>query len=79
MPGVRPIALRALLRASEPSRLRRLSQMHLNADPTQLLDHEPPARRRLERDLQVLAAEARQKLPHRGAISGRHTRALHLS
>ena len=53
--------------------------MHHGADPAQLLDHEPPAGRRLERDLQLLAAETRQELPHRSAIRGRHTRALHLA
>ena len=33
------------------ARLRRLGQVHLGTDPLELLDHEPPARCRLERDL----------------------------
>ena len=31
--------------------------MHLGADPLELLDHEPPARRRLQRDLETLASK----------------------
>jgi hypothetical protein len=42
--------------------------MHLGARLAQLLDHEPPARRRLERDLQFLAAETVQKRPHALAV-----------
>ncbi len=33
------------------------SAVHLGSDPLELLDHEPPARRRLQRDLQPVAPE----------------------
>src|SRR6266576_4970165 len=79
MPGVRAIVLRALLRPPQVGGLRRLREMHLGTDPAQLLDHEPPARRRLQRDLQLLAAETLKELPHRRAIRRRHTRALQLA
>jgi hypothetical protein len=79
MPGISTIALRALLRPPEPSRLRRLSEMHHRADTAQLLDHEPPASRRLQRHLQLPATETLQELPHRGAVRRRHPRALHLA
>jgi hypothetical protein len=55
MPGVRPVGLGALLQAAQPTGLRRLGQTHPRADPPQLLDHEPPTRRRLQRDLELLA------------------------
>src|SRR5205807_7353144 len=79
MPCVRAIALRPLLRTPQPGCLCRLRQMHLGADTTQLLDHEPPAGRRLERDLQLLAAETLKELPHGGAVRRRHAGALHLA
>ena len=60
MPRVRTVALRALLRSPQPRGLRRLGQMHARADPAQLLDHEPPAGRRLQRHLQLRAAETLQ-------------------
>ena len=72
MPGISPVGLRALLLALQRGRLRRLGQVHLGADPLQFLDHEPPARRRLQRDLEPLAlepikerADARRGLPAR--------------
>src|SRR3954453_14791426 len=67
MPRVRAIALGALLRPAQARGLRRLGQMHPRADPTQLLDHEPPAGRRLQRDFQLLAAEALEKAPARSS------------
>jgi hypothetical protein len=79
MPGVRAVTLRALLRSPQPRGLRRLGQMHHRADPAQLLDEEPPAGRRLQRHLELPAAEALKELPHGSAISRRHTRALHLA
>ena len=62
MPSVGAITLGALLRAPQLGGLRRLGQMHLGTDPAQLLDHEPPARRRLQRDLELLAAETPRNL-----------------
>jgi hypothetical protein len=79
MPGVGAIVLRAFLRPPQPGRLRRLGQMHARADAAQLLDHEPPPGRRLQRDLKLPATETRHELPHRGAIRRRYTRALHLA
>jgi hypothetical protein len=79
MPGVRAIALRALLRPPQVGGLRRFGEMHLGADPAQLLDHEPPAGRRLERDLKLPATKTSEQLPHRRAIRRRYTRALHLA
>src|SRR4051794_16209315 len=79
MPRVRAIALGALLGSAQARGLRRLGQMHPRADPTQLLDHEPPAGRRLQRDFQLLAAEALEKAPHANAVSRRNSRALDLA
>ena len=79
MASVRPITLRALLWALEPSGLRRLGQMHHCANPTQLLDHEPPTGRRLQRHLQLPTAETLKELPHRSPIRRRHARALKLT
>ena len=53
MPGVGPVGLRALLLALQRGRLGRLGQVHLGADTLELLDDEPPARRRLQRDLET--------------------------
>jgi hypothetical protein len=78
MPGVRAIVLGALLVPPPRGRLRRLSQMHHGAHPAQLLDHEPPARRRLQRDLELLVAEALNEPADPGAIRRRHTRARDL-
>jgi hypothetical protein len=68
MPRISPVGLRALLLALQRARLGRLGQVHLRADTVELLDHEPPARRRLQRDLQTLALERHQKRPNPGAI-----------
>jgi hypothetical protein len=38
--------------------------MDVGADSTQLLGHEPPARRRLQRHLELLAGEAPEKPAH---------------
>src|SRR5919106_4411104 len=61
MPRVGAIGLRAALGSTQRARLRRLGQLHFGADGAQLLDHKAPARRRLERGLDPLALEARQK------------------
>src|SRR3954467_198748 len=79
MPRVRAIALGALLGSAQARGLRRLGQMHPRADPTQLLDDEPPAGRRLQRDFQLLAAEALEKAPHANAVSRRNSRSLDLA
>jgi hypothetical protein len=79
MPCVRAIALRALLRPPKVGGLRRLREGHLGTGPAQLLDHEPPTRRRLQRDLELLAAETRQELPRRRAVRRRHSRAVDLA
>ena len=73
--GVGAIVLGALLVPSPSGRLGRLGQVHHGAHPTQLLDHEPPARRRLQRDLELLVAEALEEPADPGAIRRRHTRA----
>src|ERR1022692_542026 len=46
MPRVRPVVLGVLLIPAQRTRLRRLREMNLSTDPAQLLDHEPPPRRR---------------------------------
>src|SRR5919201_3014186 len=53
--------------------------MHARADRAQLLDHEPPAGRRLQRHLELGAAEALQEPPHRLAVRRNHTRPAHLT
>ena len=79
MPSVRTVALCALLRPAQPRGLRRLGQMHARADPAQLLDHEPPAGRCLQRHLQLRGAETRQEPAHGRTIRRRHPCALHLA
>jgi len=79
MPRVGAIALRALPRSPQPGSLRRLCEMHAGADPAQLLDHESPAGRRLQRDLQPPAAEALEEPPHPGTVRRRHAPAPHLA
>ncbi len=48
------------------TRLRRPGQMHIGADPLQLLGPEPPARPRLQRHLEFPALKAGQELPDPG-------------
>ena len=48
MPGVEPVGLGAPLGAAASTRLGRLGEVDVGADPLQLLDHEAPARRRLQ-------------------------------
>ena len=52
--------------------------MDLGTDPLELLDHEPPAGRGLQRDLQILAGETPQELAHTGPVGWRDPRAEHL-
>ena len=63
MPRVRTPGLRTLLAALPGAGLRRLSQMHLRADPAEPLDHEPPPGRRFQRHLELLAGKAREEPP----------------
>jgi hypothetical protein len=72
MPGVRTIGLGALLVAAQRAGLRRLGQMHPAAHRADLLHHEPPARRRLQRDLKLRAIKAAKEPPHRLAMRRRH-------
>jgi hypothetical protein len=44
-----------------------------------LLDHEPPAGRRLQRDFQLLAAEASQEPAHRSTVRWRNPGPRHLA
>ena len=68
MPGVSPVGLGALLLALQCRGLRRLGQVDLRADTLELLDHEPPTGRRLQRDLERLALELRQEPADRGPV-----------
>jgi hypothetical protein len=79
MAGVGAVALGALLGAAARRRLGRLGQVYPRADRLELLDHEPPARRRLQRDLELLIAKAVGEPPHAGAIGRRHAPARHLT
>src|SRR5665213_2513496 len=78
MARVGPVSLRTLLLALQRARLSRLRQMHISADPLELLDHEPPARRRLQRHLQIGPIEPGQELPDPGTVSWRDPRATNL-
>src|SRR5271169_12849 len=79
MPGVRPVSLRALAAALQTAGLDHLGQVHLGADTLELLNQEPPARRRLQRDLKTNALEPGQELPDPGPIRRRDPRAEHLA
>ena len=68
MASVRAVGFRALLVPAPRRGLRRLGEMHHSADRPKLLDEEPPAGRRLERDLQLLASEPLKEPAHPGTI-----------
>jgi hypothetical protein len=53
--------------------------VHLRADRLEFLDHEPPARRRLQRHLELLAAEPRREAPHAPAIGRSDATPRHLA
>jgi len=74
MAGVGAIVLGALLVPPPRRGLRRLGQVRHAAHPAQLLDHEPPARGRLQRHLELPATEAADEPPHTGAVRRRHPR-----
>jgi len=79
MPGVRAVGLRPLLAALPGAGLRGLGQMHLRGDLAELLDHEPPPCRRLQRNLELLVVKARQEPADAGAIGRCHPPARHLT
>jgi hypothetical protein len=64
MARVGAIALGALLGPAPRRGLGRLGEMDPRPDRAEFLDDEPPARRRLQRDLEVLAAEAPSEPSH---------------
>lgn len=74
MPGVSAVGLGPLLLPAQRARLRRLAQMHPRANATQLLAHEAPARRRLQRHLELQARESLQEPPHPFTVRRRHPR-----
>src|SRR5450755_2021430 len=79
MAGVSPIGLRALLRTPQPARLRRLGQVHPSADPLELLGHEPPPRRCLQRNLEIPPGEPLEELADRSAVCRHHPPARDLT
>ncbi len=74
MPGVGTVVLGMLLVAFQRGGVRRLGEMHRGSDPLQLLDHEPPASCRLQRDLQLLAAKPGKEAPHARTVCRRDPR-----
>jgi len=79
MPRVGAVVLGTLLVPASCGGLGRLGQMHRRPDSPQFLDDEPPARRRLHRDLELAPAEALQEPPHARAVGRRHPGAAHLA
>jgi hypothetical protein len=79
MPRVSEISLRALLLALQRAGFGRLSEVHLGADPLEFLDHEPPASRRLKRDLQARAAKRRKERADPGSVRRSDPGALDLA
>ena len=53
---------------TRPALTSRLREVHPGAGTAQLLDHEPPARRRLERDLELPTLEPVQEPAHTLAV-----------
>jgi hypothetical protein len=79
MAGVGAIALGALLGLAARRGLGRLGQMHARADRLQLLDDEPPAARRFQRDLELAATETGGEAAQPGAIGRRDPSARDLA
>jgi len=79
MTSIGTVGLRALLVPTPRGGLRRLRQMHDRSDPPQLLNHEPPAGRRLQRDLELLATEPLTEPAHPGTVRRRDPRPTHLT
>ena len=63
----------------QTARLRRLRQVHPGADPLELLDHKPPARGRLQRNLKLPPSEPREEPPDAGAVRRRDPPTRHLA
>jgi hypothetical protein len=72
MPGVCPVGLRPLLVAAQRARLCRLGKMHPGAHRPQLLDHEPPTSRSLQRHLELPAGEPLKEAAHRLPVRRRY-------
>jgi hypothetical protein len=72
MARVGAVALGPLLGPAARRGLGRLGQMNLGADRPELLNDEPPARRRLQSHLDLLAAKARGEAPHPVAVGWSH-------
>ena len=68
------VALGPLLVATQRAGLRRLSQMHPRTHPAQLLNHKAPARRCLQRNLELLAGEPSKEAAHPLSVRRRDTR-----
>jgi hypothetical protein len=79
MAGVRTIALGVLLVPAPGGRLSRFSEVDNRSDAPQLLSHEPPARRRLQPDLELLATEPLTEPAHASTVRGRDPRPGHLA
>jgi len=79
MPGVGAVSLGALLVAAPRRGLRWLGEMDVGTDRAQLLDDEPPARRRLQGDLEALAGEAPEEPAHVRAQRRRESSAGHFA
>jgi len=71
--------LARFLAALQRARFGRLGQMRLGADRAQLLDHEPPPGRGLQRHLEPLTGKPRQEAPNAGTVGRRHPRARDLA
>jgi hypothetical protein len=73
------VSLGALFVAASRRGLGRLGEMDIGTDRMQLLGHEPPARRRLQRHLEALAGEAPEEPAHVAAQRGGHARPAELA
>src|SRR5215217_7985576 len=71
VPGVGAIGLGAFLVAAQRAGLRRLGEVHVGSDRLELFDDEPPAGRRLQRDLELLAGETAEELTDAIAVRRR--------
>jgi hypothetical protein len=72
--SARSFFARFLLPAAQRSGVGRFGEVHDGADSLQLLDHEPPAGRRLQRDLQLPAAKPSKEPAHARAVGRRDPR-----
>ena len=77
-PRVAAVGLGPPLVALQRARLGRLGQMRFSTDGEELLDHEPPPGRGLQRHLEPLTGKPRQEAPNTGPV-GRITRARETS